>query len=75
MKIRDSERTLLEVSAKDLIKQLNENVDIRSAKQMAFGFVLDRKEEVQIQVVVTRCKNDFLEPFCTEETVNENYKP
>ena len=74
MEISDSERTLLEISAKEMIKELNENKELCSAKQMVFGFVLDNEEEVQVQVNVTRCKDDFLEPFCTEETVSADYK-
>ena len=66
MELGNSEKQLLEISAKDLLKQLNDIKKAHHVKQKAFQFLLDNDEEVQVQVIVTRCEDDFLDDFQTE---------
>ncbi len=48
---------------------LETNNELTAVKQTAFNhYHKSGKEEFQIQVIVTRCKSDFLEDFVTEET-------
>ena len=59
---------LLIISAKDLQRQLNDKRHLISVAQVAFESVLDNDEIVQVQVVVTRRKEDFIGDFETVET-------
>jgi hypothetical protein len=68
MKIGNNEKNLIISSAEDLIKKLNEDKISLEIKQMAFGWLLDDNEEIQVQVVVTREEDNFLDPFCDEHT-------
>lgn len=68
MELGDSEKKLLEFSAKDVLKQLNVRKSVHSVKMKAFQFLLDNDEEVQVQVIVTRNEPYFLDDFETEIT-------
>jgi hypothetical protein len=63
-----NEKDLLEISAKELTQMLTYNKDLSHVKQMAYGYYSNEtKEEFQVQILVTRHENDFLEAFQTEE--------
>lgn len=67
------EKSLLEISVKDLIKRLTENSRIAYVKQSAFDYWSKESiEQFQIQVTVTREESDFLDPFQTEECTTLN---
>jgi hypothetical protein len=66
--LNDSEKSLLQFSAGDLIPMLRNNPDLLHVKQGAFDcYLSETGETFQVQVTVTRDQNDFLEPFQTEE--------
>ena len=67
-------KDLLISSSKDLIEKLNENNEASYVKQKAFQYLLDNGEKVQVQVMVTREEDDFLDDFVTEEMTNINIK-
>lgn len=67
MEINNVTINLLALTAKDLSKKLNQDKTLLYVKQYAAAHMLDNDEEVQIQVLITRDKDDFLEDFCTEE--------
>jgi|GEM_PF-6587979 len=74
LELNDSEKSLLLFSAGDLIPMLKENPKLVHVKQGAFDcYIPQTKETFQVQVTVTRCESDFLEPFETEEM--SQYKP
>lgn len=66
--LNDTEKGLLQYSAGDLIPMLREKKDLVHVKQCAFEYY-DKiaKEFWQVQVTVTRRKDDFLKAFQTEE--------
>lgn len=67
-KLNDQEKTLLEITAGDLIPQLRENKKLIHVKQMAYGYYdKETKEEWQVQVLITRSVPDFLEFLEVEE--------
>jgi hypothetical protein len=66
LEIKENEKMLLEISAKDLSKELNENKDALQIRMKAFDHLLDNNEEVQVHVLVTRNSDDFLEDFQME---------
>lgn len=66
MELNETSIKLLEISAKNLIKELNENKKAKHVREAACTHILDDDEEVQIHVLVTRDKGDFLEPFDLE---------
>lgn len=59
---------LLKITAKDLQRKLNEDKQALCVRQGAFCTLLDNDEEVQVHVVVTRDKREYLEPMQTEVT-------
>jgi hypothetical protein len=60
---------LLNLIAKDTIKDLDNVPDIRSSRQLAFEyFSKETKEIFQVQIVVSRDESDRLEPFQSEYT-------
>jgi hypothetical protein len=66
--LNKNEKDLLEISAKELTQMLTDNEDLSHVKQMAYGYYSkETEEEFQVQVIVTRRTNDFLEAFQTEE--------
>lgn len=65
MKITHNEVELLKISTIDLLGRLKEESQSHHVKQKAFQFLLNG-EEVQVQVLVTRHEDDFLEDFQTE---------
>lgn len=66
LEIKDNEIKLLEISAKDLSKELNQNKEALHVRMKAFDHLLDGDEEVQVHVLITRDKSDFLDDFQTE---------
>lgn len=66
LEIRDNEIKLLEISAKDLSKELNQNKEALHVRMKAFDHLLDGDEEVQVHVLITRDKSDFLDDFQIE---------
>ena len=66
MELGNTELTLLEITTKDLLKQIEENPTSLHVKQKAFQHLTINDEEIQIQITVTRCENDFLDDFQTE---------
>lgn len=71
--INKTNKTLLEISASELIPMLSANKTLIAVKQGAFDyFNKETEEHFQVQVVVTRRQSDFIEAFVTEETVGGN---
>lgn len=66
LEIKENEIKLLEISAKDLSKELNQNKHALHVRMKAFDHLLDNDEEVQLHVLITRDKSDFLDDFQTE---------
>lgn len=66
LKVNDNEIKLLEISAKDLSKELNEDKKALHVRMKAFDHLLDGNEEVQVHVLITRDKSDFLDDFQIE---------
>ena len=61
-------KDLLGISAGDLIPMLSKNPKLQHVKQSAFDYYnAETKEHFQVQVIVTRHKDDFLEFLQTEE--------
>lgn len=61
-------KDLLEFSAGGLIPMLAKNPKLQHVKQSAFDYYNDEtKEHYQVQVIVTRHEDDFLEFLQTEE--------
>jgi len=71
LEIKHNEIKLMEISAKDLSNQLNQNKKSLHIRMKAFDHLLDDNEEVQVHVLITRDKSDFLDDFETE--VMNNY--
>lgn len=68
IELNDSEKSLLQFCAGDLIPELKSKKDLIHVKQCAFDYYEAKsKETFQVQVTVTRNKSDFLEAFQTEE--------
>lgn len=74
VELSDVDKILLQTVASELLHKLAvEEKEALHVKGCAFGFYEGKnKEEYQVQVLVTRCQKDFLDPFQTE--VMENYK-
>lgn len=69
--LNNDEKSLLEISAKELIPMLSEKKKLTHVKQVAFEYYSEQTDEIfQVQVLVTRDESDFLEPFTTEEMSN-----
>jgi hypothetical protein len=66
MELGSTELKLLEITTKDLLKQIEENSTSLHVKQKAFQHLTINDEEIQIQITVTRCEDDFLDDFQTE---------
>lgn len=62
------------MSTETLIKELQQKeTNVCHVKQLAYGHVdLETNETYQVQVIVTRDHDEFLEPFDIEEM--RNYK-
>lgn len=61
-------KDLLEFSAGDLIPMLSKNQKLQQVRQSAFDYYnAETKEQFQVQVIVTRHEEDFLEFLQTEE--------
>lgn len=72
--LNESETSLLDVTTRDLIPALIAAPSLVHVKQAAFDYYnADTKEHFQVQVVVTRNKEDFLEFLQIEEM--SNYTP
>lgn len=66
--LKATETALLDVTTRDLVPMLNKDQKLRHVRQMAFEFYdKELKQEYQVHVLVTRDRDDFLEPFQTEE--------
>lgn len=63
MEFRDVEKCYLAVTAEELIKKMNDNKSALHMRTNAVDFLLDGDDEVQIQVLITRDKNDFIKDF------------
>ena len=64
---------LLEFTAGDLIPILEFKPDLAYVQETAFVYYSQiNNEELQVQVTVTRLKNDFLEPFTRVECSTMN---
>lgn len=66
MELGPLELSLLEMTTKDLLKEIQENPTASHVKQKAFQHLTIKNEEIQIQITVTRDESDFLEDFQTE---------
>jgi len=69
MEIGVNEIKLLEISAKEIIKEIASNKRATAVKVKAFQLLLDNGKEVQIQVMVESEKNGFLDDFQLEMMV------
>ena len=71
--LTSNEKSLLEISSKELCEMLTERTDLIHVKQCAYAhYSKETDEEFQVQITVTRSKSDFLEAFTTEEMRNHN---
>ena len=66
MELGKTELTLLEITTKNLLKQIEENPTSIHVKKKAFQFLTSEDEEIQIQITITRDEGDFLDDFQTE---------
>lgn len=74
--LNDSEKSLLQFSAGDLIPMLQAKKKLLHVKQGAFDcYIPETGETYQVQVTVTRDQKDFLEPFQTEEMSGYSPQP
>jgi hypothetical protein len=53
----------LEGAVKELAENLNKSVDVDAFSTASGNILLDNNEEVQVQIIVTRKKEDFLGDF------------
>lgn len=66
MELNTNEKNLLNLTACHSICELKKDKSITAIQQLAFdGFDIENKEEYQVQIIVTRCKRDFIEPMVT----------
>lgn len=65
MNIGPNEINLLMITAKDLLEEIGVESSAIHVKQKAFQFLVD-DEEVQVQIIVTRREDDFLDDFQIE---------
>ncbi len=71
--LKQDEKSLLEITAGDLIPELVANGKLAQVKQAAFyWYDTEAKQPFQVQIIVTRDENDFLEPFEIEELTKHN---
>lgn len=66
LELRQTEIDLLTNTAKILSEELNENKDALHVKMKAFNHLLDGDEEVEVHIIVTRDKDDFLDDLAME---------
>jgi len=64
--IGQTEIKLLTLVAGSLSKELKSNKEALHVRGLAFDHLLDGEEEVQVQIIITRDKDDFLNFFQTE---------
>jgi len=67
-KMLESTQDLLKASARDCAKELQNDKEILHSKMSAGYILLDTKEKVQVQVIVTRDEDSFLDDFQIENT-------
>lgn len=68
IKITEVEENLLKISANEVIHTLKNDPSLLHARAKAFDWwLIDDNQEVQVHVMVTRDKGDFLDDFETEE--------
>lgn len=73
LKLDENMIKLLEFTAGDLIPVLESKPDLAYVQETAFGYYSQvNNEEFQVQVTVTRLKDDFLEPFTRVECSTKN---
>lgn len=73
LKLDEKMIKLLEFTAGDLIPILEFKPDLAYVQETAFVYYSQiNNEELQVQVTVTRLKNDFLDPFTRVECSTKN---
>ena len=70
MSINSTEKKLVDLTIKDGIKKLNTAPDAAYIRMSAYDTINEKGEEIQVQIIVTRDKDDFLKPFETEYMSN-----
>ena len=53
----------VKVAIETMAEEMNKNKESDSFKSSAGELVLDDDEEVQVQVIITRNKKEFMDPF------------
>lgn len=67
MDLNDNQKILIEMTVKDLIKDITEDPELLYVRKAAFGyFITENNEAVQVQVTVARDESEFLDFFQTE---------
>ena len=69
MSLKENQKTLLEAAAIDLISEMKDQLHVDSMKKAALDLFTDNGQ-LQVQIIVTRDKSDFMEYFTTEDTSN-----
>jgi len=64
--INSTEKQLLEITTRDLSNELSENTNALHVRMKAYDGLINGTEEVQVHILITRDKDDFLEDFQTE---------
>ena len=73
LKLNENMIKLLEFTAGDLIPVLEFKPDLAYVQETAFAYYSQVcNEELQVQITVTRLKDDFLDPFTIVECRTKN---
>jgi molybdopterin converting factor small subunit len=75
MDLKQTELDLMSISVKELINKISDddNAECNYVRQKAFDHWSEKGELLQVQIMVVRNDNDFLDDFETE--IMNTYKP